>query len=321
MLGAEVRLGRTWPSLITRADELAAELTPLEMPWWAIDIRLDAALVAARRGELDEARRRLAAIRVPTRAPLGVRLRERDVRAALAERTGRRADALAHLRRGLAELHEWQSSFGSLDLQTMVTGHGRRLAVRGLRVAVASGSPEVLFEWSERARMLASRVQPVRVPRRRGGAGGPPGAALAGRPPRTRRAAVAARQAELRQRVRERAWQHRGSGEYDDPATLADVQAPAAARPGPGRARRDRARGAALVVTDRAGGHRRPRAARSALDALTRRAAARPRHGRGRAAGHVRGGDPVRAPEPARPPGRPAAGAAGRRRSVTASSC
>ena len=98
------------------------------------------------------------------RAPLAVRLRDRDVRAALAERTGRPSDALTHVRRGLADLHEWQSSFGSLDLQTMVTGHGRRLAVRGLRVASRSRSPEVLFEWSERARMLASRVQPVRVP-------------------------------------------------------------------------------------------------------------------------------------------------------------
>ena len=120
--------------------------------------------VAIRRGDVHDARRRLASIRVPARAPLAVRLRERDVRAALAERTGRRTDALAHLRRGLADLHEWQSSFGSLDLQTMVTGHGRRLAVRGLRVAVASGRPDVLFEWSERARMLASRVQPVRAP-------------------------------------------------------------------------------------------------------------------------------------------------------------
>ena len=194
------------------------------MPWWAIDTRLDAALVAVRRGELDEARRRLAAIRVPASAPLGVRLRERDVRAALAERAGRRADALGHIRRGLADLHEWQSSFGSLDLQTMVTGHGRRLAVRGLRVAVATGSPEVLFEWSERARMLASRVQPVRVPHdeqvledlqelR----------SLAAVEDPTRE--VAARQAELRERVRERAWQHRGSGEYDDPASPDDVQA------------------------------------------------------------------------------------------------
>jgi hypothetical protein len=231
VLGAEVRLGRTRPSLVARADALADELAAQQLPWWAADARLDAALVSARRGELDDARRRLATIRVPASAPLGVRLRERDVRAAVAERAGRRTDALRHLRRGLAELHEWQSSFGSLDLQTMVTGHGRRLAVRGLRVAVATGRPDVLFEWSERARMLASRVQPVRVPgdeqvqadlqelRSLAGAEG-------------LSAAAAARQSELRQRVRERAWQHRGSGEYDDPATLDDVRA----RLGPGRA-------------------------------------------------------------------------------------
>jgi CHAT domain-containing protein/tetratricopeptide (TPR) repeat protein len=223
VLGAEVRLRRTQPSLITRADALAEELTRLEIPWWAIDTRLDAALVAIRRGDLEEGRRRLAAIRVPARAPLGVRLRERDVRAALAERARRRHDALTHLRRGLAELHEWQSSFGSLDLQTMVTGHGRRLAVRGLRVAVASRAPEVLLEWSERARMLASRVQPVRVP-------GNDDVQAHLQELRTLASAEdpsrssAARQAELRQRVRERAWQHRGSGEYDDPATLADVR-------------------------------------------------------------------------------------------------
>src|SRR3954447_24619621 len=194
------------------------------MPWWATDVRLDCALVVLRRGDHEEARRRLRAVRVPRTAPLAVRLPDRDVRAALAERSGRPADALGPLRRGLGDLHEWQSSFGSLDLQTMVTGHGRRLAGRGLRAVVATGSPEVLFEWWERARMLASRVQPVRVPHddlvledlqelR----------ALAAVEDPTREVAV--RQAELRQRVRERAWQHRGSGEYDDPAAPADVQA------------------------------------------------------------------------------------------------
>jgi tetratricopeptide (TPR) repeat protein len=267
VLGAEVRLGRTKPSLITRADELATELTRLEMPWWAIDARLDAALIAARRGDLEDARVRLAGIRVPDAAPLGVRLRERDVRAALAERTGRRTDALAHLRRGLAELHEWQSSFGSLDLQTMVTGHGRRLAVRGLRVAVASGEPEVLFEWSERARTLASRVQPVRVPGDEDVQGHLQELrTLASTEDPTR--SSASRQAELRQQVRERAWQHRGSGEYDDPASLADVQA----RLGESRAlvahvltSREIA---ALVVTDASARVIRL-GPRSALDALT----------------------------------------------------
>ncbi len=221
--GAEVRLGRTRPSMVRHGDELAAQLSALDLRWWASDIRLDTALVVLRRGELDDARRRLAAIRIPSSAPLGVRLRDRDVRAALAERSGRPAAALGHLRRGLADLHEWQSSFGSLDLQTMVTGHGTRLAVRGLRIASASGSPEVLFEWSERARMLASRVQPVRVPRdEQVVADLAELRSLAAREEASRESA--AREAELRQRVREQAWRLRGSGAYADPMSLAEFQ-------------------------------------------------------------------------------------------------
>ncbi len=221
--GAEVRLGRTRPSLVPRGDDLAAELDAIELRWWALDIRLDTALVVLRRGDHDAASHRLRALRIPAGAPLDVRLRDRDVRAALAERSGRPSAALGHLRRGLGDLHEWQSSFGSLDLQTMVTGHGRRLAARGLRVASRSRSPEVLFEWSERARMLASRVQPVQVPHdeevvtdlaelR----------TLAAKEDATRE--DRAREAELRQRVRERAWRARGSGSYDEPMPLAELQ-------------------------------------------------------------------------------------------------
>jgi hypothetical protein len=266
VLGAEVRLGRTQPSLVTRADTLAVELSRLEMPWWAIDARLDAALVASRRGDLDGARRRLAAIRVPARAPLGVRLRDRDVRAALAERSGRRTDALRHLRHGLADLHEWQSSFGSLDLQTMVTGHGRRLAIRGLRVAVASGKPDVLFEWSERARMLASRVQPVRVPGdEQVQADLQELRALATAEDASRRGA--GRQAELRQRVRERAWQNRGSGEYDEPVTLADLRARLGDRALVAHVVTSRQVAALVVTTD--GASVIDLGPRAALDALT----------------------------------------------------
>ena len=221
--GAQVRLGSTRRSLVPRGDDLAAELDALGLPWWAIDIQLDTALVLARRGDLDQAGKRLSRIRVAARVPLAVRLRERDVRAAVAERRGRRGDALSHLGRGLGELHQWQSSLGSLDLQTMVTGHGRRLAVRGLRIAVASRDPKVLFEWSERARTLASRVQPVRVPVDED---------VQGHLRELRELASeeapsrsgASRQSELRQRVRERAWQHRGPGEYDEPTSLGEVQ-------------------------------------------------------------------------------------------------
>ena len=172
VLGAEVRLGRTRPvpghargcagrGARAARDARGGRSTSGSTRRWSPSGG------ATRRGA-PPAR---GAIRVPSGAPLGVRLRGPGRACGPRRARGRRrTDALKHLRRGLGDLHEWQSSFGSLDLQTMVTGHGRRLAVRGLRVAVASRSPEVLFEWSERARMLASRVQPVRVPRRRGGA-------------------------------------------------------------------------------------------------------------------------------------------------------
>ncbi len=107
----------------------------------------------------------------------------------------------------------------------MVAGHGTRLAVHGLALAVESGRPEVLFEWSERARMLASRVTPVRAPAddtitrdlaelRR--------LATPSDGPRT---AGAGRDAELRSRVREKAWQQRGSGEVSEPCALDELRA------------------------------------------------------------------------------------------------
>jgi hypothetical protein len=143
---------------------------------------------------------------------LAVRLTEREVRAAASATS---AQALGHVRVGLDDLHAWQSSFGSLDLQTNVVGHGVRLAVRGLSLAVQSRSDVVLFEWSERARMLASRVQPVRAPQ----------------DPQTvadlaelRAGPAPEREAELRRQIREQAWQWKGSGAVADPASLADVQ-------------------------------------------------------------------------------------------------
>ena len=221
-LAAEVELGRSAPSLLTRGHALAAELEAQELHWPAVSVLLRTNRVRQRRGNLDEATSSLAEVRVDGGAPLAVRLLHHDVSAELAARRGRNAAAFRHVRTGLADLHAWQSSFGSLDLQTMVVGRGTRLAVRGLSLAVSSRSPEVLFEWSERARMLASRVQPVRAPqdetisedlaelRTMAQSAGP-------------RVAVA-REAELRQRVREHAWRQRGSGEVADPVSVTELR-------------------------------------------------------------------------------------------------
>jgi hypothetical protein len=216
VLAAEVEMGKATPSLLTRGSELSLLLEEQDLHWLAVDARLHTSRVRLRRGDLDGAGVELTKLKADAAAPLAVRLLDRDVRADLAGRRGRRSDALGHLTTGLSDLHAWQSSFGSLDLQTMVIGHGVRLARRGLRLAVDSGSAPLLFEWSERARMLASRVQPVRAPQ-----DGQTVADLT----ELRSGPTPAREAELRQRVRQQAWQQRGSGEVAEPVSLATVQA------------------------------------------------------------------------------------------------
>lgn len=220
-LSAAVAAGRSGPALARRGAELAESLDGQGLRWEATLARIEVARVHLRRGRADLAGEHLAGVRNLARAPLAVRLMDRDVRAEDAAARGRGGDALRHLRTGLDDLHAWQSSFGSLDLQTGVAGQGVRLAARGLALAVESAKAEVLFEWSERARMLASRVQPVRAPedeqivadltelREMAAEGGR-------RDPE--------REAELRQRIRERAWQHRGSGAVADPVTLPEIQ-------------------------------------------------------------------------------------------------
>jgi len=212
-LFADVAAGGESAGLVERAAQLAVELDQQRLTWLAIDVRLHHARLMARSGDRRSAVAVLRSVRTTRSAPLALRLTERDVRAEIADR---RATALRHLRVGLDDLHAWQSSFGSLDLQTNVVGHGVRLAVRGLGLAVRARSDAVLFEWSERARMLASRIQPVRAPQ----------------DPQTvadlaelRTGPAPEREAELRRQVRERAWQHRGSGEVSEPVPLAELQA------------------------------------------------------------------------------------------------
>lgn len=187
-------------------------------------------LLAARHavllGDPDRAKALLARGRTTPRDGLTERLLERSAKAALSLSRGRRRQALAHLRSGLDLLHTWQASFGSLDLAVGVAGSGRALALTGLREALASGDPDLVFEWSERARQLATRVVPVRPPVDPEAAedlsrirqltviepdlGSPAAIELAG----------------LRERVRRRAWQGRGSGEVGavaEPAHLRDA--------------------------------------------------------------------------------------------------
>ncbi|WP_164234319.1 CHAT domain-containing protein [Microbacterium hydrocarbonoxydans] len=108
---------------------------------------------------------RAGPVRTRRDAPLSVRLLAQEVRAARAVARSEEAGARRHAASGLEELAEWQRSFGSLDLATSLAMHGGGLVFAGLGSAVRSGRPDVLFEWSERARHLSQQAIPVRPPR------------------------------------------------------------------------------------------------------------------------------------------------------------
>ena len=184
----------------------------------AAALRMTQALARARRvGEPDR-----AAIRVPRSASLEVRLLAHEARAARAAASGRHAEARHHAGAGLDILGQWQESFGSLDLQTAIAMHSGGLMYAGLNSAVRSGRPEVVFEWSERARHLSQQVVPLRPP---------PDPAVAAEMAEIRilRADDPAwlsnpRVVELRERARERQWSATGAAGIEQRASLDELQ-------------------------------------------------------------------------------------------------
>jgi CHAT domain len=215
-VAAEIECGRPSPARTARATELATQLRGLGLSHESRMMLVRAAQSELGTGDVASAGRRLRTARPTSTTPIAVRLLTREVRAEVAAAKGRRSTALDHVRRGLDELHEWQSTFGSLDLQSSLVGHGRRLAFAGLRLALADGRPEVVFEWSERARALATRVTAVRPP-------SDPQAVQS--LTALRQAADEATAAELRIQIRQQAWYGEGSGHVTTPASLDQVAA------------------------------------------------------------------------------------------------
>lgn len=212
-------------ALLEEIDQLVCHLHHKGLPVDAASAQLCAVTVLIRRRELDEARERLRRVRVSRSAPLTLRLMSSGVHAQLSAALGRSRAAQREVRRGLAEFHVWQSSFGSLDLQSGVVGHARSLAAAGLSLAVADGRPEVVFEWSERARTLVSRVVPVRPPADEAVARELTELRwLQSRNPEPHSAEYR-RMNDLRQAIRQHSWHGGGSGEVSEPCSLAELRA------------------------------------------------------------------------------------------------
>jgi len=161
---AEIENGATAPATLRRVDDLVAQLRSSGHREEADRLALHGARLAIHRGDLADAAVRIAKVRTLATSPVTTRLLTREVRAEVAEAQQQHARVRSYAKRGLGELHSWQTTFGSLDLQTSAVGHGQHLARLGLRGAMADSRPDVVFEWSERARALASRVSSLRPP-------------------------------------------------------------------------------------------------------------------------------------------------------------
>ena len=240
---AEISAGGRTPSLLRRTEELAEELRRHGHRRDAELLELQAARVEIARGKLADAGARIRSLRVDSRSPVATRLLAREVRSELARVRGNRRRAQDHVRAGLGDLHEWQSNFGSLDLQSTLVGHGRDLALQGLRLALEDGRPELAFEWSERARALVSRVAPVRSPADPQVADDLAELRWLQGAEQDRSPWEARRVAKLRARVRQRSWYGEGGGAVGEPAELEETQA--------GLKASDAALVAHLVVDDR----------------------------------------------------------------------
>lgn len=226
-VGSALATERTDPGF--DVDELARALAAQGLMRDAKVATLEAVQLDVVRHRLGEASSRLAQFDVTEDERLEIRLLHRETQVLLASRQGEREQAMEHARSGLAALHDWQSTFGSLDLQSSLVGHGRGLALQGLGLALDDGRPEVVFEWSERARALASRVTPVRLPvddaaaeelaELRGLQSEIEGAEAAGAVPRS----LLDQAHQVRNSIRERAWHGQGSGSVTEPASLGDV--------------------------------------------------------------------------------------------------
>lgn len=214
---AAIEKGARAPRLRTQADALSAELRARHHHRDAEQLAVHTVRLAIQRRDLDDAAVRLRKISITDDTPIGTRLLAREVKAELARARGRPTMAREHVRQGLADLHAWQASFGSLDLQSTMVGHGNTLARLGLELALQDGRPEVVFEWSERARALASKVTSLRPP---------PDPQLAADLTELRLLdpKETAKARELRERIRSKTW-YAAEGSVGEPASLEALQA------------------------------------------------------------------------------------------------
>ncbi|MEU3646121.1 CHAT domain-containing protein [Lentzea sp. NPDC034063] len=155
---ARLSMNRSAMPVAARCERLATRLRELGLANDADHADLLAAQAFLDAGRPEQARQ----VRALSRrgGPLEVRLLRRLVRARLTSG----GQALRELRAGLDLLHAQRGRWGSAELRAALYATGADLARQGLDLALASGSPRLVFAWTERHRAQSFRLAPVRPP-------------------------------------------------------------------------------------------------------------------------------------------------------------
>ncbi|AYF98110.1 CHAT domain-containing protein [Protaetiibacter intestinalis] len=160
----QLRAGAASAETRRRAREAAHELDALHRPEDAALLRLELALAEVAAGQLAAATATRASAPAEADASIAVQLRTAEVDAELAQARGDAEAVLTAAAQGIETLTTWQSSLGSLELNAGAAVHGHRLAVLGIRAALADGAPQRVLDWSERVRTMSGSFVPLRPP-------------------------------------------------------------------------------------------------------------------------------------------------------------
>jgi CHAT domain-containing protein len=164
LLQADMAAGRPGSRLSAPARRLVVEFTETGLATQARTAQLIAAEALLQSGRLEDAQAVADQKLISRTDPISVRLYDHYVRAKLAVSSRDRSTARRHVRNGLTELAQYQSSFGSIDLQSGSAVHGRRLAELDVEMALEDGRPAALIEAIERGRATSNRLIPVQSP-------------------------------------------------------------------------------------------------------------------------------------------------------------
>jgi tetratricopeptide (TPR) repeat protein len=153
---ARLRSGHATPGDLAQAAAAARRLAAAGVASPAVQGFLVAGQLAASLGLRRQAITALTRAHTLARgAPVLVRLRGRVSGALAASLQHRDPDALAHCRRGLADLARHRSSLPSVELRALASGHGEELGHIGLGIVTSGGSPTRVLNWMERSRAAA----------------------------------------------------------------------------------------------------------------------------------------------------------------------